>query len=160
MNLVQETKQVVALSPVTTNAANTGDYVSLKNAGMAFVEVFLTQAAAHATVISIEQATVVAGTDSKVITNAVPIWANEDIASSDTLTRETTDAVNYTVDADIKNKHIVFQIDPATLDLANGFDCITVKTSASSEATNFVCAKYTLSGYRYQGDNTPSAIVD
>ena len=151
-------KIVTALAATTTNGALTGDYVSLKNAKSCTIVVNLKQAAAHATAISVEQATKVDATGTKVITNAVPIWANEDISTTDTLVRQ-TDAVNYTITADANDKLIVFQIDPATLDVANGFDCITVKTAASTEVSDFASAIYYIET-KYAQVTPPTAITD
>jgi hypothetical protein len=158
ITLAENYKLVTALAPVTTNAATTGDYVSLKDAKSCTIIVNLTQAAAHATAITIEQATAVAGTGHTAITVAVPIWANEDVAATDTLVKQTS-AVSYTVAADVKNKLVVFHIDPATLDIANGFDCITVKLAASSEGTNFVAAEYLIES-KYAQATPPAAITD
>jgi len=154
--LPEVTKIVEAITP-QAGAAITGDYVSLKNVHRAFVVVHVNQAEVNTMAISIEQATVVAGGDTKVITNVVPIWANEDCAASDALVRQ-TDAVNFTTSAAQKHKVVVFQIDPSILDLANGFDCITVKTGASN-AGNLTSAMYYLCE-RYQQATPPAAITD
>jgi hypothetical protein len=158
ITMPQEYKIVTALTSTTTNGALTGDYVSLKNAKRVTVVVEMLQAAAHATVISINQASAVDGTGTKVITNVVPIWANEDVATTDTLVKQTS-AVNYTITADTNNKLVVFQIDPATLDMANSFDCITVKTTASSEVTDFASAVYYIET-KYAQATPPAAITD
>jgi len=89
---------------------------------------------------------------------AVPIWANLDCAASDALVRQ-TDAVSYTTDAELKHKIVVFEIDPATLDLVNGFDCLVVITGASDVA-NITQAMYYLVDDRYKQATPPSAIVD
>ena len=154
--LPEVTKIVEAITP-QAGAGITGDYVSLKNVHRAFVVVHIAQAAVNTVAISIEQASAVAPTGSKVITNTVPIWANEDCVASDALVRQ-TDAVDFTTSAAQKHKIVVFQIDPTTLDLANGFDCITVKTGAS-DATNITAAQYYLCE-RYQQATPPSAIID
>ena len=156
IRLVEQTKIVEAITP-QAGAAITGDYVSLKNASMAYVVVHVAQGAADVMAISIEQATVVAGTDSKVITEVVPIWSNLDCAASDTLVARTA-AVNYSLDAGAKHKVVIFKIDPASLDVANDFDCITVKTSASN-AANITSAMYYLVE-KYSQATPPSAIVD
>lgn len=155
--LPEQFKIVQAMSNATDAAGRTGDYVSLKNALCAWVEVAITQGNAATVAISIEQATAVAGTSSKVITNTVPIWSNLDTAASDTLVRR-TDAVNLTTDAGVKNKMVIFQIDPAQLDVANGFDCITVKTGASNVA-NLTGARYWIQS-AYQQATPPAAITD
>jgi len=156
--LPEQCKIVEAITP-QAGAAITGDYVSLKNTHRAFVLVQVNQAAANTVAITIEQASAVAPTGSKAITVAVPIWANEACAAGDALVRK-TDAVAFTTSAATTHKLIVFEIDPATLDSANGFDCITVKTGASA-AGNITSALYVLD-YRYGGPvaGMPSAIVD
>ena len=103
-------------------------------------------------------ATAAAGTGTKVITKAVPIWLNEDVAASHTLVRQ-TDAVNISVTNNVKNKVAVFQIDPSLLDVANDFDYITVKTTASSQATNFACAEYIIEGLKYAQASPPTQIT-
>jgi len=154
--LPENYKIVEAITP-QAGAAITGDYVSMKNAHRAFVLAHINQAAANTVAITIEQAQAVANTGSKAITVAVPIWADEDCAASDTLVRQ-TDAVAFTTSAAQKHKLVIFQIDAATLNDANGFDCITVKTGASS-ASNITSAMYVLET-RYPGATPPSAIVD
>ena len=144
--------------PVTTDGGVTSDYVSLKNALKAWVVVQFTQAVGHATSVAIRQASAVAGTSVKAITVAVPIWANEDTAASDTLEAQTA-AVSYAVTNDVKKKMVIFEIDPATLDLANGFDCLNFTVSDSSQATNFVSGMFFL-WERYQGTTPPAAITD
>ena len=54
---------------------------------------------------------------------------------------------------------MVFEIDPATLDLAGGFDCLCVKTGASN-AANITAASYILTAPRFAGATPPSAVVD
>lgn len=156
-SLTQNAKIVEAITP-QAGAAITGDYVSLKNYGKAYVIVHVAQGAADVMAISIEQATVVAGTDSKVITNVVPIWSNLDCAASDTLV-ERTAAVNYSLDVGLKHKTVVFEIDPALLDVAHDFDCICVKTGASN-AANITSALYILTDAKYSQATPPAAITD
>lgn len=155
--LPEQFKIVEAMPNATDAAGRTGDYVSLKNAVCAWVEVAITQGNAATIALTIEQASAVAGTGSKAITATVPIWSNLDTAASDTLVRR-TDAVSYTTDAGVKNKMVIFQIDPAQLDVANGFDCITVKTGASNVA-NLTGARYWLQS-AYQQATPPAAITD
>jgi len=158
MNLAENVKIVEALSPAADAGGRTGAYVSLKNCSKAFVVVHITQGNAATVLLSINQAKTVAGGSAKAITVAVPIWVDLDCAASDALVRATA-AVNYTTDAGVKHKIVIFQIDPATLDLANEFDCITVVTGASN-AANITEALYYLVDHRYQQATPPSAIVD
>ena len=79
------------------------------------------------------QATAVAGTNSKALANNVPIWANQDVVASDDAPR-VADGVAFTTSAAVKEKQVWFQIDPASLDVAGGYDCIAVSTGASNVA--------------------------
>ena len=157
-SLIETMKPVLGLSNQTTNGGQDSDYVCLKNVNKLFIVVALDQAAAHATAIAPYQATAVAGTGAKVLSSNCKIYANEDVAASDTLV-EQTDAKNYTVTADVKEKLIVFEIDPSTLDVANNFDCVKVNIADSSEATNFATVLF-LADMKYKEDNPPSLIVD
>jgi len=159
LTLPENFKMVQLAQPQTTNGGVTSDYVSLKNVLMAWILVELTQAVGHATLISPRQASAVAGTGVKVLSNnASGIWANEDIATTDTLVKK-TDAKNYTVTNDIKNKTIVFGIDPASLDLANGFDVINLLVADSSQVTNLISVTALLD-MRYKQATPPAAITD
>ena len=159
ISLPENFKIVAATAgPVTSNGAVTCDYVSLKNVHMAWIVVTMDQAVGHATAITPKQATAVAGTGVKVLSNSVPIWANEDVAASDTLVAQTA-AANYSVTNDIKVKHVVFEIDPASLDMANDFDCLGCLVADSSQATDFVSINYFLQT-RYAQATPPAAITD
>ena len=144
--------------PVTTNGGVTCDYVSLKNVHKAWIIASFTQAVGHATGIDPKQATAVAGTSAKALTTVAPIWANEDTATSDTLVAQTA-AVTYNVTNDIKKKQVIFEIDPAGFDQANGFDVLGCTVDDSSQATDFVSVIYVLAE-RYQQGTPPAAITD
>ena len=154
--LPENSKIVEAIAPVVGTGASTGDYVSLKNAGLCFVLVHLTQAHAATTEITIEKAQNVAGDGSTPITKAVPIWANEDCAASDALVPQ-ANGVGFTTSAALKHKQVILQIDPATL--GDGFTCITVKAGASNSA-NIIAAQYILTDLRQQAETPPTAITD
>lgn len=146
MNISERIKIVAAITP-QAGAAITGDYVSLKNAGHITVVVDINQANAATVAITIEQATKVDGTGSKPITNAVPIYLVADAATSDEWVAQTP-AVSFETSAATKHKLVAFEIDACTLDVAGGFDCVTVKTAAS-HADNVTSAQYILSDLRY-----------
>ncbi len=148
---------VVLQQPATTNGGISSDYLCLKNINRCYLLVSLTQAVGHATGIDVMQATAVAGTGAKVMGKVMPIWANEDVAASDALTQQTA-AVTYNVAATVKNKLVVFQVDPALLDTDNDFDCINVLVDDSSQATNF-CSIVALCEMKYQG-SVPTVITD
>lgn len=152
-------KTVQLIQPRTTNGGFTSDWISLKNVKRAYVIVELTQAVGHATLLTVNQATAVAGTGSKALTNNCRVWANEDVAASDTQVRK-TDAKNYAVAADIKNKQVIFDIDPAEcLDLAGEFDCVSITAADSAQATNFASITAVLE-MKYAPADALSVIVD
>lgn len=157
MNLPEYMKPVEAIAPQSNAGALTGDYVKCSECDKLNIVVHITQANAATCALTIEQATTAAGGGSKAITTTVPIWSNLDTAASDTLVRR-TDAVSYTTDAGVKNKMVVFQVDPAGLDLANGFYFVTVKC-ALSHADNIVQAAYYFSNMRYKADPPPTQIA-
>jgi len=130
--IAQNAKLVEVLAPAADAAGRTGTAFTLKGAHKAFLVVHITQGNAATVLLTPQQCTAVAGTGAKAI-SATPIWANLDTAASDTLVRA-TDAVNYTTDAGVKNKYVIFEIDPAALDVAGGFDCIRCNTGASNAA--------------------------
>lgn len=66
----------------------------------------LTQAVDHVTVISLCQAQYITGTVKKAILNNVPVWANEDISSVDSLIKK-ADGVSYTVANTAKSKQML-----------------------------------------------------
>lgn len=159
LNLPESFKIVDAVAGgVTTDGGVTADYVSLKNAHKAWIALQFTQAVGHATTVTVRQATAVDGTGVKAITVACPIWANEDTAASDTLVRQ-TDAVTYAVTDDVKKKQVIIEVDPATLDLANGFDVLNFTVSDSSQATNFIAGQFFLAT-RYLQATPPTAVTD
>lgn len=144
----EKNKPIEAIFP-QAGGAITGAYVSLSDSGKCYVLVHLNQASAEPVAITIEQSTNSEGAGSKALTHPVPIWADQDCATSDTLVRE-TDAIAFTTSATLAHKLVVFQINPAHLDVTNGFDCITVKTAAS-DPTNITAAQYILSDLRFGG---------
>ena len=156
-SLVQNTKLVEALAPAADAAGRAGDYVTLKNTHKAFIVVHITQGNAATVALTPYQAQNVAALNEKVIP-AVPIWANQDTGASDALVAQTA-AANFTTSAAVKNKMVVFEIDPAVLDVNNGFDCLTVKTGASN-AANITYALFILAGQRYPQATPPTAITD
>lgn len=155
--LPEQFKWVQAIPPQANDSGIDGDYISLKTGLRAWITLNIAQGNAAQIAITIEQAQAVDGTGSKVITTAIPIWANEDTATSDKLLRQ-TDAVGFTTSAAVKNKQVMFLLKPDTLDVENGFDCIVVKVAASDVA-NLVSAEYYIES-RYPQAAPPSAIVD
>lgn len=156
--LPQEIKVVEALNPAADAAGRSSDIVSLKNVGKLYIKVAITQGNAATVALTVMQCTDVAGATNKAIANAVPIWSNLDTSLTDTLVRR-TDAVSYTTDAAVKNKQVIFEIDPTLLDVDGGYDCIYFTTGASN-AANITQADFLGTGLRFQQATPPSIIVD
>lgn len=158
--LTENMKIVNLLAPAADAAGRTGAYVSLKNAVKAWIVVHMTQG--HAATVQLDplQATAVAGTGSKALTNTTRIWSNLDTAASDTLVARTA-AKTYTTDAGVKLKQVIFEIDPAAcMDIAGGFDCITVSTGASNAANITEAQLFILNKYSGAVNTIPSAVAD
>jgi hypothetical protein len=127
---------VTMLAPQTTNGGPTSDYISLKNAQMAWVDVHLTQAAVNATAFTIERATDVAGTGHVALANSVPIWYGNISTTSNALTRQ-ANGVGFTLGGAVTGSvRIIFQIDPAKL--GADFDVISFVSANSGEVTNLI----------------------
>lgn len=158
-SLAQEMKIPTALEPAADAGGRTAaSAVSLKNCGKAGVLFHINQGNAATILLTVLQATAVAKTGGKALANNVPIWVNLDCAASDTWVRA-ADGVNYTTDAGVKIKQVFFEIDPAMLDVAGGFDCIYCSTGASN-AANITAAQYVLMNLRYAQATPPSALTD
>jgi hypothetical protein len=157
-SLPQNAKIVNALTPATDAAGRTGAYVSLKNALKAYLVCQVAQGNAATVQVSINQATAVAGTGAKALANVVPVWANQNVATNDTLTRQ-ANAVSFTTSAAVANKVVVFEVDPANLDVAGGFDSVAPVTGASNVA-NLTAAYWILTPLRFAEDTPQSAVVD
>jgi hypothetical protein len=128
---------VDVLEPATDAAGRNSLAVSLKAfTGIAIVEASINQGNAATIALTLQQCTAVAGTGAKALTVNVPIYVSQDVAgaSGDVLARQTSDGVAFTTSAAVTRKTVRFVIDPATLDLAGGFDCIRFTTGASNVA--------------------------
>ena len=124
---------VSILEPAADAAGRTGAWISLKGIRRVWLFFYCNQANAATIAVTVNQASAVAGTGSKAITVSVPIWTNLTANTASVFARA-TDAVSYTTAAGTNKKILIFEIDPATLDTANNFDCITMITGASNVA--------------------------
>lgn len=148
-------KIVQAFAPKTTNAALTSQVITAKNAIKVWLVLNFTNAVGFASVPTIKQATdIAAGTNAAGPTCRV--WANEDTAATDTLVAQTAGA-SYTMSADVKNKMVVFEIDPAAL--TDTYDCVYCTIATSSQATNFVAGEWVIQT-NFQQATPPTAILD
>jgi hypothetical protein len=146
------------LAPATDAAGRTGTYKSLKNALRASIVFKVNQGNSATILVTPLQATAVAGTGSKALTNDVPIFVKDSDAAG--VWTRVANGKNYTTSAGTTIKYVRFDIDPAlALDVAGGFDCITVSTGASNVG-NITSADLVIGPVRYAEDLPVPAIAD
>lgn len=154
--LAQHCNVVSLLAPAADAAGRTGAYASMKNVHRAHVIAFIKQGNAATVTVSLLQASAVAGTGSKA-GPAVPIWSNQD-AAADAFTRVAADAASFETSAALKDKIVIFDVDPAKLDINNGFDCIGVSTGASNAAN--ITSVLLIAVNAYGQASPPSVLAD
>jgi len=137
----------ISLLPAAADAAGrTGSYRSLRNAVKAYIVAEVNQGNAATVLLSVLQAKDSSGTGSKAI-NAAPNWLVADTSVTDALVAQAA-AATATTSATTKDKLVVFEIEPdAALDVANGFNHITISTGASNAANVTAAQLYILGSY-------------
>jgi hypothetical protein len=144
------------LAPAADAAGRTGTYKSLRNcSGKVALVCRVNQGNAAQVTFTPLQAKDSSGTGSKAIPS-VPIFYNADTTASDTLVVQTA-AASFQVGTALKDQFVVFEFDPAELDMANGFNHISIQTSASN-AANITEAFMEYLG-RYQQQVPPASEV-
>jgi isocitrate dehydrogenase len=145
---------VSLLAAAADAAGRTGSYRSLRNCLKAYIVAEVNQGNAATVAITPLQAKDSAGTGSKAIA-ATPIWLNGDTSVSDALAAQAA-AANFTTDASLKDKLVVFEITPeAAMDMAGGFNHIALQTGASNAANVTAAALYIL--LAAQGVSAPTS---
>ena len=130
---VLDTEVLPILDPAADAAGRASRAVSLKNyTGVVRLVVYINQGNAATVLLTPEQCSAIAGTGNKAIV-ASPIIASQDLATTTVGTRATA-AATFTTSAATTAKRVEFLIDPASFDIANGFDCLRVSTGASNAA--------------------------
>jgi len=121
------------LPPAADAAGRTSPYKSLRNcSGKVAIVCRVNQGNAAQVTFTPLQATSSGGAGSKAIP-AVPIFFNINTTLSDTLVAQAS-AASFQTDVGLTDKFVVFEFDPAELDMANGFNHIAIQTSASNAA--------------------------
>lgn len=161
--LAQSMKIVSGLFPVdATGAAQTGDYVSLKNyEHFTAIVKFGALSSSDTMTVALLQAKTVAAGSAKALTFA-NAWLSD--ASGDTLTKVTVTADgDYDIASTDTLKFLVIEVRASELDVANGFDCVALTISSPGAHATLVDVTYVLSGARFGGGSgvaLPSAIID
>lgn len=149
---------VYAGSALTTVALNPAQYVSLKNVNWVTVLVEIMNATTvTGRAVTLKQATAVAGTGVKALAFS-RMWQNIDCAAGNVLAETAVTSNTFTSDTtNSKRLLYVIEVDPATLDTANSFDCFAVDVTAG--AASGVDVVYLLS-MKYAAPTHPSVIAD
>lgn len=160
INLLDSVHIVEGLAPVVPSTS-TPDYITVKHAKSVGVLIHAKNATTvTGSAITLLQATAVAGTSEKALAFS-KYYVKTDTGAADAPWVETTAASNtFTTDAtNSKNSMYFIPIDPASLDSANGFDCVRAGTANATAAT--ITVLY-LVEVKYAGDPAlhKSLIVD
>jgi hypothetical protein len=155
--LTQDFKIVSGSPPVDSANNVTGDYVSLKNAHMAWIMINFYQPEAFAHTIQPMKSTAVLPVGATAITHNAPNWANNDISVDDTLVRG-ADATSYQIPATTNNQIAIFQIDP--MQLGASYDCMGVTVDGNAKWQNNKLSIIYFVEMRYGQAIPPSIIVD
>lgn len=143
--LVQATSMVALAS-----TAGKGIYVSLKNYRRCTVIVdILNATTVTGTAITLKQASAVAATGEKALA-FTRMLANIDYAAAQAYTETAVVANTFTSDAtNSKRLRYVIEVDSETLDVANGFDCLSCQGASAVASIGQI--QYVLWGARYSG---------
>lgn len=140
-----------------TGAAQTGDYVSLKNYSHCAVVIQQGAWAGGTPAVTMLQAKDVAATDEKALAFTTR-WTKVSLTGTTFVeTAVTSSTFNLPAVANTMN---VIDIDAATLDTTNGFDCIRVHVATPGANADLLDIHYFLYGARYLGATMPNAKVD
>lgn len=158
MILNQEAKIVEAIAPIdTTGAAQTANHVSLKGYDHCTVIINTGTWAGGNAAVTLQQSTVVAGTDDKALGFSL-MYTNSGATATDTLT--STAVVANTFNVGTAAAMWVIEVPAASLDTDNNFDCIELNTASPGANADLISATYILSKGRYKSDAAPTALLD
>lgn len=164
MRLLDRFHPVVVIPPVNgATAANSGDWISLKNfRRVAFLIIGAVGVAGEDLAITIRQAKDVSGGSVKdlVGVSRVDVKNAVDIATIGTFTKVTqTEAATYTnTDSGESQNLFVIEVDAEQLDVQNGFDCVTCNIADTGATAKLICVLAILSEPR--GKANVSAIAN
>jgi hypothetical protein len=122
------------LPPAADAAGRTSPYKSLRNCSSKFALVCrVNQGNAAQVTFTPLQAKDSSGTGTKAIPTSAAIFYNADTTASDTLVGQGFGA-SFQCGTALKDQIVVFELDPASFDAANGFNHLAVQTSSSNAA--------------------------
>jgi hypothetical protein len=153
----------LALAAESASVGRVGNYTTAKNAHKIQLIFTITQGSATPVILAPNQAKTVAGGSAKAITFA-RWWASTDdlttpSVGNDLAVRQ-TDGASFTTDTGTKTKHVICEIDPADLDMANGFITVAPATSGGSATSNFVSCYTAMIPSVFSADQPPTLQVN
>ena len=149
---------VEALPPAADAAGRSSRWVSMKNSMRAYVKFHINQGNAATITLSVLQATDVNGTGAKPLALAARIFANLTANLTDAIVRQ-NDGVSFTTDAGIATKLVLIEIDPALLDVNNGYRTIQAVTGPSN-AANITEAEFIMTEIRFPQTAVPTFLTN
>lgn len=158
MRLATRGQVVAALAPNNyTGAAGVGTYISLKNTGHVTILIQTGAWAGGTAAVTVNQAVNVGGGSAKPLAFSVYYT---DVASVGNGLVETA-VVSNTFNLSAANELALIEIDASSLDLLNGFDCISLATATPGSNADYFSATYILgSPIRYAGNSPPLATTN
>lgn len=164
---IEQCNLTVAIMPLDLDTDRTGDYVNVGNVSRMGVLVTISPGTGgDDPTITLNQATTAAGGSTKVATVITEYWTKQaatDLTGTGTWTRSTQSAASTVAGNGTsaeQAKMYYFEVDPATLDVAGGFDWISVDIAlAASGGAQYGCAHYIPIGSKYAGATAPSIIA-
>lgn len=156
MLLMERAKILWAGQPKNyTGAAMAAKYVSLKLYAMLTIVIQTGAWAAGTAAVSLLQATKVDATGAKAL--AMP-WVWHDVATSGALVK--TAVTSDTFNLDTADKLYVIPVDPRSLDIAGGFDCVTLVVASPGANADYYGVTYILDHGRDTSATPASPLVD
>lgn len=155
-HLVEKFKFPGGIEPKNyTGAACADFYVSMKNYSVLTIVIRTGAWAGGNAAVVLTQAQAIAGTGAKAIA-FTDYW--DDLTTSGTLAKKAATSNTFTLGA--ANKRYVLHVDDRMLDIAGGFDCVTIGIATPGVNADLYSVEYILSGARFQGASSPTAILD
>jgi hypothetical protein len=149
----QVTPIVAAVGLLLTSTLGDTTYVSLKNYQRCQIIIVIADGTTvTGSTITLKQATAIAGTSEKALA-FTRMLANVDYAASKTMVETAVTSNTFTTQTtNSKDSVYIIDVDAASLDVDNGFDCIRVDgTGHAATASRGCVVLYNLYGARYSG---------
>lgn len=144
------TEQAAVIQATGIGDLTAAAYVSLKNyRKLTIIADFTSTGTVSGGVVTLSQATAVAGTGAKALA-FTRMLADVDVAAAQTLVETAVTANTFTVaTTTTKRVRYIIEIDADSLDATNSFDCVKFVSTALVNATGMVT--YILHGARFSG---------